>query len=129
MANGHNRTGTPTDAGESETRTETEERVTETRTEPAAERRTDPAAETRTEPAPTARPNGFLARATSATLRLIVGLAGFILVLYALGQVVGVDILESFAGAVSTEPGRWLVIAVFGLLLIFLAARTSMTRV
>ncbi|WP_266076724.1 hypothetical protein [Haladaptatus caseinilyticus] len=56
---------------------------------------------------------------------LMSGLAviGFVLLLFALGQAVGFDLLGLFAEAVSSQTGRWLVVALFALLLIGVAER------
>ncbi len=48
---------------------------------------------------------------------------GFVLLLFALGQAVGFDLLGLFADAVSSQTGRWLVVAFFALLLIGVAER------
>ncbi|WP_435153431.1 hypothetical protein [Haladaptatus sp. DFWS20] len=48
---------------------------------------------------------------------------GFVLLLFALGQAVGFDLLGLFAEAVSSQTGRWLVVALFALLLIGVAER------
>lgn len=48
---------------------------------------------------------------------------GFVLLLFALGQAVGFDLLGLFADAVSSQTGRWLVVAFFALLLIRVAER------
>lgn len=46
-------------------------------------------------------------------------LVGFTLFLFALGQAVGLGLLDMFVGAVTSQTGRWLVVAAFALLLIF----------
>jgi hypothetical protein len=67
------------------------------------------------------------ARASSWLARtgLLIGLIaiGFVLLLFALGQAVGFDLLGLFADAVSSQTGRWLVVAFFALLLIGVAER------
>lgn len=50
-------------------------------------------------------------------------LAGFLILLFALGQAFDFDLLGLFADAVSSEIGRWLVVAFFALLLIGVAER------
>ncbi|PSQ00243.1 hypothetical protein BRC89_02630 [Halobacteriales archaeon QS_4_70_19] len=47
-------------------------------------------------------------------------LIGFVLFLFALGQAVGFGLLDLFVDAVTSQTGRWLVVAGFALLLIFL---------
>lgn len=59
----------------------------------------------------------------SAALRWGLGIAGFVLFLFAIGQAVGLDLLGMFAEALSTETGRWLLVAVFALFLIGVARR------
>lgn len=59
----------------------------------------------------------------SATLRTGVILIGFILFLFALGQAVGFPLLDLFIDAVTSPTGRWIVVAVFALLLIAAASR------
>lgn len=56
---------------------------------------------------------------------LLSGLAvvGFVLLLFALGQAVGFDLLGLVADVVSSQTGRWLVVALFALLLIGVAER------
>ncbi|WP_227354360.1 hypothetical protein [Haladaptatus salinisoli] len=56
---------------------------------------------------------------------LLSGLAvvGFALLLFALGQVVGFDLLGLVVDALSSQTGRWLVVALFALLLIGVAER------
>jgi hypothetical protein len=56
---------------------------------------------------------------------LLFGLAvvGFVLLLFALGQAVGFDLLGLVADALSSQTGRWLVVALFALLLIGVAER------
>lgn len=46
-------------------------------------------------------------------------LVGFTLFLFALGQAVGLGLLDMFVGAVTSQTGRWLVVAAFALVLIF----------
>jgi hypothetical protein len=63
---------------------------------------------------------GWLA---STAVRTVLAVVGVVVVLYALGQLVGVDLLELVAEALGSEIGRWVLIGVFGLLLIGLAQR------
>lgn len=58
-----------------------------------------------------------------AALRWGLGIAGFVLFLFAIGQAVGLDLLGMFADALNTETGRWLLVAVFALFLIGVARR------
>ena len=59
----------------------------------------------------------------SVTLRTGVILIGFVLLLFALGQAVGFPLLDLFIGAVTSPTGRWILVAVFALLLIAAASR------
>ncbi|MFC6824299.1 hypothetical protein [Halopelagius fulvigenes] len=93
----------------------------------------EPAGEVRAEnqPATDQRPAGRRAEArsglgtlfASAALRWGLGIAGFVLFLFAIGQAVGLNLLGMFAEALSTETGRWLLVAVFALFLIGVARR------
>jgi hypothetical protein len=56
----------------------------------------------------------------SSALRASLVLIGFVLFLFALGQAVGFGLLDLFVDAVTSQTGRWLVVAGFALLLIFL---------
>lgn len=62
-----------------------------------------------------------------AAMRWGIGIAGFVLFLFALGRAVGLDLLGLFADALSSETGRWLAVAVFALFLIG-AARRGITN-
>lgn len=59
----------------------------------------------------------------NAALRIGLLLVGFVLFLFALGQAVGFDLLDLFIEAISSQTGRWLIVAFFGLVLIALAQR------
>lgn len=63
-------------------------------------------------------PTGLLA---NAALRMGLLIVGLVLFLFALGQAVGLGLLSMFIDAVTSQTGRWLVVAFFGLLLIALA--------
>ncbi|ELZ33450.1 hypothetical protein C474_05200 [Halogeometricum pallidum JCM 14848] len=67
--------------------------------------------------------SGLGAVFAGAALRWGIGIAGFVLFLFALGQAVGLDLLGLFAEALSSQTGRWLAVAVFGLFLISVARR------
>lgn len=58
-----------------------------------------------------------------STLRIALGVFGFVLLLFALGQAVGIDLLGMVVDALSTQMGRWLLVACFALALILLAVR------
>lgn len=59
----------------------------------------------------------------NAAVRTGLTLIGVVLLLFALGQAVGLPLLDLFADAISSETGRWLVVAFFALLLIGAAQR------
>lgn len=59
----------------------------------------------------------------NAAIRFGLVLVGFVLFLFALGQAVGFGLLDLFIEAVTSQTGRWLVVALFGLVLIALAQR------
>ncbi|WP_231183642.1 hypothetical protein [Haladaptatus sp. DYF46] len=67
-----------------------------------------------------ARTSSWLARTGLMTGLIAIG---FVLLLFALGQAVGFDLLGLFADAISSRTGRWLVVAFFALLLIGVAER------
>lgn len=65
-------------------------------------------------------PTGWFA---SAALRTGLIIVGFVLLLFALGQAVGFDLLDLVIDAVTSPMGRWIVVAIFALLLIAVAGR------
>lgn len=65
----------------------------------------------------------FSAWLASAAVRLGLTVIGVVVLVFALGQAVGVDLLEMFAEALSSQTGRWLVVAFFAVLLIAAAQR------
>jgi hypothetical protein len=54
---------------------------------------------------------------------MVLAIVGLVVVLFAVGQIVGIDLLGLAAEALSSEIGQWLVIAAVGLVLIGLAQR------
>lgn len=64
----------------------------------------------------------------STAARVVLVIVGVVVLLFALGQLVGIDLLGLTAEALSSELGRWLLIAAFGLLLIGLAQRGFRSR-
>lgn len=58
-----------------------------------------------------------------STLRIALAVFGFVLLLFALGQAVGIDLLGMVVDALSTQMGRWLLVAFFALALILVALR------
>ncbi|MDS0294302.1 hypothetical protein [Halogeometricum luteum] len=67
--------------------------------------------------------SGLGAVFAGAAVRWGIGITGFVLFLFALGQAVGLDLLGLFAEALSSQTGRWLAVAVFALFLISVARR------
>lgn len=59
----------------------------------------------------------------SAAVRWGLGIAGFVLFLFAIGRAVGLDLLGMFVEAVGSQTGQWLLVAVFALFLIAVARR------
>lgn len=64
----------------------------------------------------------------ASTVRMVLALVGFLILLFALGQAVGVNLLGIVADALTTRLGQWLVVAFVGILLIMLALRGFRTR-
>lgn len=58
-----------------------------------------------------------------STLRVSLALVGFVLLLFALGQVAGLDLLGMVVDALNSDVGRWLIVAFFALLIIAIAVR------
>ena len=60
---------------------------------------------------------------THSFLRISLGLFGLLLLLFALGQAFGLDLLGILSEFLETQTGRWLVVAVFALVLVLFALR------
>ena len=60
---------------------------------------------------------------TESAMRAVLGILGVIVLLVALGQLVGIDIFGAIADVLATDVGRWLAVAVFAVILIALALR------
>lgn len=60
---------------------------------------------------------------TRSILRIALALVGFLLLLFALGQAFGLDILGMFAEFTQTWTGQWLLVAIFALALIIIALK------
>lgn len=58
-----------------------------------------------------------------STLRVSLAIVGFVLLLFALGQAIGIDLLGFIVDALNTRMGRWLIVAFFAILLIAIAVR------
>ena len=71
----------------------------------------------------TGRPNRIAEWLASTTVWAGVGGIGIVLLLFALGKAVGIPLLSMAAEAVSSQTGRWLVVALFALALVGLAER------
>lgn len=59
----------------------------------------------------------------ASTFRVALAIIGLVLLLFALGQAVGFDLLGLVADALSSRLGRWLAVAFFALILIVVAVR------
>lgn len=57
------------------------------------------------------------------TLRVGLTLVGLLLLLFALGQAFAIDLIGIAAAALTNPTGQWLVVALFGLALVFVAQR------
>ena len=66
---------------------------------------------------------GVAAWFAASTFRIGLAFIGLVLLLFALGQMAGIDLLGMVVEALSTQVGLWLTVAVFALLLIALALR------
>lgn len=76
----------------------------------------------RTEDSPDDEADGDAAEWFAAsTLRVALAIIGLVVVLFALGQAVGVDLLGMVVDALNSTVGRWLLVALFGLFIIGLA--------
>lgn len=73
----------------------------------------------KTEPSPEGSPGALLTR---TILRTGLVVLGFVLLLFALGQAFGVDLLGPAAEFLATETGQWLAVALLALALISVAA-------
>lgn len=71
---------------------------------------------------------GFTEWLASTAVRAVLVIVGVVVLLFALGQLVGLDLLGLTAEALSSEVGRWLLLAAFALLLIALAERGFRAR-
>lgn len=59
----------------------------------------------------------------ASTFRVALALLGLVLLLFALGRAVGVDLLGLVVEGLQTQIGRWLAVAVFALAIIAIALR------
>jgi polyferredoxin len=64
----------------------------------------------------------------SSALRLGLVLIGVVILLFALGQAVGIDFIGMFGDVLATNFGRWLAVAFFALLIIVVAMRGFASR-
>ncbi len=58
-----------------------------------------------------------------STVRVALLILGLLLLLYAVGQAVGFDVLALLSDALDTPAARWLIVAFFALILIGMAIR------
>ena len=59
----------------------------------------------------------------SSTVRVLLGVLGILLLLFAIGQVVGVDAMAMLSDALATQEARWMLVALFAIVMIALAIR------
>jgi hypothetical protein len=59
----------------------------------------------------------------ASTLRLALALVGMVILLFGLGMAVGVDFLVMAADVLNSVLGRWLLVALVGLVILFVAMR------
>lgn len=64
---------------------------------------------------------------TFTFLRLGVAIIGLVLLVFALGEIVGVDMFSVFGNILSSRVGQWLIVAIFGLGLIIAASKRWMS--
>ena len=67
-------------------------------------------------------------RVAASTLRVILLIVGLLLVLYASGQAMGIDVLAMVSDTLDAPEVRWLVVAFFGLIMIALALQGFSNR-
>lgn len=60
---------------------------------------------------------------TVSIIRVVLAFVGLVLFLYAVGRAVGVDPLAVLGEILATRIGRWLLLAVFALILVLVALR------
>jgi flagellar biosynthesis protein FlhB len=83
-----------------------------------------------TEDRPPKETRGSGAWMASTAAQTIVMLVGLVVVLFAVGQAVGADLLGMVGDALATHTGQWLAVAVLALILVIAALRAlSFTRV
>lgn len=68
-------------------------------------------------------------RVAASTVRLALLVLGIVILLFATGQLIGVDVLAILSDALDTREARWFTVAFFGLLLITIALRGFRARV
>lgn len=66
---------------------------------------------------------GAVEAIAASTVRLALLVLGLLLLLYAVGQAVGFDVLAMISDALDTQEARWLIVAFFALVLITISLR------
>lgn len=64
----------------------------------------------------------------TSTVRIGFLALGFLILLYAVGQIVGLNLLAMLSSALDTPEVRWTIVAIFGVVLIVLAFRGFTSR-
>lgn len=77
------------------------------------------------EPSEAETMSGWLAE---STIRIALAVVGLVLLIFAVGQLVGLNLLEIVADVLVSPVGQWIIVAFFALLLIALAQRGFRNR-
>lgn len=59
----------------------------------------------------------------ASTVRVLLGVLGVLLLLFAMGQVMGFDAMAILSDALDTPEARWMLVALFALVLIVISLR------
>lgn len=62
-------------------------------------------------------------KVADTTLRMMLLFLGVVVLLFAIGQVMGIDVLAMASDALDNEEARWIVVALFALILIAISLR------
>lgn len=59
----------------------------------------------------------------ASTVRILLGILGLMLLLFAIGQVMGFDAMALLSDALDTPEARWMLVALFAVIMIALSIR------
>ena len=90
--------------------------------------RTEPRAETRTEARDRPAGEGTTRWLASGIVRLGLAIVGVVLLLFAAGQIAGIDLLEMVFEVLSSSIGRWILLALVAVVLLVVAIRGFSSR-